>query len=97
MSSIESGTKVGGSGADYGRVLEAIYGELTKHIARDVRLEESTDILEDLAVDSVEVMDMLCALEEEFDVSIPLNTLSSVRTIEDLATAIYQAITETSS
>ena len=67
------------------KILAAIRRELTPHNPGNVELTESTDILEELSVDSIAVMDMVCALEEEFDVMIPLNTLSNVRTVGQLA------------
>jgi acyl carrier protein len=76
------------SGADQARradILAAIRRELEPHNPGNVELTEATDIIEELSVDSIAVMDMVCALEEEFDVMIPLNTLSNVRTIGDLA------------
>ncbi len=75
----------GANGGSHERILAAIRRELEPHNPGNVELTESTDILEDLSVDSIAVMDMVCALEEEFDVMIPLNTLSNVRTIGDLA------------
>ncbi len=66
-------------------ILDAIRRELAPHNPGNVELTESTDILEELSVDSIAVMDMVCALEEEFDVMIPLNTLSNVRTVGELA------------
>jgi acyl carrier protein len=76
------------SGADQARredILAAIRRELEPHNPGKLVLTEATDIIEELSVDSIAVMDMVCALEEEFDVMIPLNTLSNVRTIGDLA------------
>jgi acyl carrier protein len=73
---------------NYQRIVQAICTELDKHNADQIRLDESTDITGDLNIDSVAVMDLMFALEEEFDVSVPLNTLSEIRTIGDLATTI---------
>lgn len=75
-------------GSSYQRIVEAICTELNKHNRDGIHLDERTDITGDLNIDSVAVMDLMFALEEEFDVSVPLNTLSEIRTIGDLATTI---------
>ena len=79
------------SGAEAGRreeILAAIRRELEPHNPGKVTLTEATDIVEELSIDSIAVMDMVCALEEEFDVMIPLNTLSNVRMVGQLASRV---------
>ncbi len=48
-----------------------------------------TDLTKDLNLDSLAVMDLMMALEEKFDVSIPLNVVPELRTVADLADKIY--------
>ncbi len=73
---------------NYERIVQAVCTELEKHNTDGLRLDESTDITGDLNIDSVAVMDLMFALEEKFDVSVPLNTLGDIRTIGDLAAMI---------
>ncbi len=54
------------------------------------QIERGTDILEDLEVDSLSVMNFIMKLEDRFDISIPLNVLSDIRTVGDLAATINQ-------
>lgn len=49
-----------------------------------------TDLIKDLNLDSLAVMDLMMALEERFDVSIPLNVVPELHTVADLADQIYQ-------
>jgi len=44
----------------------------------------NTDLIADLGLDSVQVLEMCTALEDELDVSIPVNRLGDVRTIGQL-------------
>lgn len=46
------------------------------------------DLVNDLGLDSIKVMEILETLEDGFDISIPINILPEVRTVEDLAVAI---------
>jgi len=46
------------------------------------------DLVNDLGLDSIKVMEILETLEDSFDMSIPINILPSVRTVNDLAVEI---------
>ncbi|MFN3919244.1 MAG: acyl carrier protein [Methylohalobius sp.] len=51
-------------------------------------LDEHTELVGNLGLDSMKVMNLLQEIEDRFDVSIPLNVLPDVRTIGDLASKI---------
>ncbi len=53
-------------------------------------LQEDTELVADIGLDSVQVMQLLLEMEERFDVSIPLNILPDVRTVRDFALQIEQ-------
>ncbi|MDX1710848.1 MAG: phosphopantetheine-binding protein [Rhodovibrionaceae bacterium] len=53
-----------------------------------VSVTGDTNIVEDLNVDSLAVMDVVMELEDKFDISIPLNVISNVRTVNELVGAI---------
>ncbi len=48
----------------------------------------ASHVLEDTGLDSVSVMDLVMELEDEFDISIPLDRIAEVRTVADLANAV---------
>ena len=50
---------------------------------REITLESS--VVEDTGLDSVSVMDFVMELEDEFDISVPLDQIAEVRTVSDLA------------
>lgn len=51
-------------------------------------LDEHTELVGNLGLDSMKVMNLLQEVEDRFDVSIPLNVLPDVRTVGDLASKI---------
>lgn len=55
-------------------------------------LSADTDLVGDLSLDSVQVLEMCTAIEDELDVSIPVNRLGDVRTAGQLV-AVLQDIT----
>ena len=78
----------------YEDILAQIYSVL-QEIARDNReINEATDLVADLGLDSMAVMELLAAIEDRFDISIPLNILPDVRTVKDLALQIQQLMVE---
>ena len=78
----------------YEDILAQIYSVL-QEIARDNReINETTDLVADLGLDSMAVMELLAAIEDRFDISIPLNILPDVRTLKDLALQIQQLMVE---
>ena len=66
--------------------------ELLAPYAKGRTLEEGTDLLAHVGLDSMQAMEVLLAAEDRFDMSIPLNVLGSVRTVGDLAQQLQQLI-----
>lgn len=49
-----------------------------------------TDFVEDLSADSLDVVDMLMSLEDEFDVEIPDSEIENIHTVGDLVSFIEE-------
>jgi len=60
------------------------------HQARpDVRdITGTTRIVQDLELDSVAVMDFILSIEDRFDISIPLDRVADIVTVDDLARVV---------
>lgn len=69
-------------------LLEKVTGVLESVVNRKVELKPEMNIVNDLGLDSIAVMNFTMALEDEFDISIPLNEMASVVTVEDLLTTL---------
>jgi acyl carrier protein len=63
------------------RVLELL-GPFTKERGP---ISESSDLVGDLGLSSIDVMEVIEQVEDEFDISFPLNSLPDIRTVSDLA------------
>ena len=48
----------------------------------------ASDLVGELGLSSIDVMEMIEGIEDEFDISFPLNNLSSIRTAGELAAEI---------
>lgn len=64
--------------------------ELIKDIiAKQLRLEDDiidddTDIIEDLGADSLDIVEMLMAIEENFGVTVPDEDIAELKTVRDI-------------
>lgn len=67
--------------AEVSEVLESV-------LNKKVELKPEMNIVNDLGLDSIAVMNFTMALEDRFDISIPLHEQASVVTVEDLLKTI---------
>lgn len=51
-----------------------------------------SDLVDDLGIESIKMMDLLMTLEDEYDLSIPINILMDVRTPRELATSLVACV-----
>lgn len=54
-----------------------------------VKLSRDIDLVADLEIDSVSVLDIVMDIEDHYDISIPVNTISETKTIGQLVDAIH--------
>jgi len=57
---------------------------LQRHAQTDVTVAADTMLASDLGIDSAQLMEVLLEVEDEFDISIPLNVLPNISTVDDL-------------
>lgn len=69
-------------------ILERVMQFIGQLVPSETPIGPNTDLLQDLGLDSVKMMDLVMELEDEFDISIPINILMDVRTPEHLADTI---------
>lgn len=58
---------------------------------KSLEVSESTDLLDQVGLSSLDVMELVETLEDEFDVALPINDLADVRTVKELALATLRA------
>ena len=65
------------------KIIEIIAGQLTVDSST---ISESSSFKEDLGADSLELFELIMAVEEEYDIEIPSEDLNSMETVGDLIT-----------
>ncbi len=53
---------------------------------------EETEIVAELGLDSMQVMQVLLKIEDEFDISIPLNNVPNIQTVKELAQEVEKLL-----
>ena len=57
-------------------------------LGHPVQVTDQTDIVEDLGMDSLGVMNFVMAIEDFYDISIPLDRIAQIQTVADLIHAV---------
>ena len=70
------------------KIMKKLTEILKPFVPEGQAIRADTDLVADLGLDSLKVMKILEAVEDVFDVSIPLNVLPDVRTVADFALQI---------
>lgn len=70
-------------------VFRRVCGMLEPLNAKSVKLTRDTDLVADLEVDSVSVLDLVMDIEDYYNISIPVNTISETKTVGQLVDAIH--------
>ena len=53
-------------------------------------LNAATDMVDDLALESIQVMDFIAEVEDDFDILIEVDRLARIRTIAELANLVME-------
>ncbi|MFQ5346902.1 MAG: acyl carrier protein [Rhodothalassiaceae bacterium] len=73
---------------------QAVFDRICELIApfnkKAVPLGPETTFAGDLDLDSLTVMDLVAAIEDEFDIVLPLNLLPELETIDEVADAVIR-------
>ncbi len=89
-----TGRERDGEMTNYEEILPRLYEIIRAIVAEAPELSPDTDLVNDLGLDSLAVMRMLENVEDEFDVMIPLNVISDVRTLGDFADQLQKLLDE---
>ncbi len=76
--------------ASYDDILERLFVHLRQLAQPGVEVDGDTDLVRTLGLDSTTLVDIILDVEDEFDVSVPLNALSDVHTAGELASLIHR-------
>jgi len=55
-------------------------------------LKSSTDLIDELSLESIQVMDCIAEVEDHYDIIIEVDRLATVRTIADMGALVTESI-----
>ena len=70
------------------KIINEVTEILKQFVPQGQPINEDTDLIADLGLDSLKVMKLVETVEDRFDISIPLNILPDVRTVSDFVLQI---------
>ncbi len=74
----------------------SIYDHIVSLIAplnkKGIEIQPDTTFATDLAFDSLTVMDLVAAMEDDFDIILPLNMLPDLETVQQVADAVTKIV-----
>jgi len=71
-------------------VIREICAHLEPYQTGEKPITGETVIAKDLTIDSLAIMDMVMELEDQFDISIPMNVVAEIHTVDELADTILK-------
>jgi acyl carrier protein len=74
----------------YDEIFTKVAALLKEHAPQPVPIQDDTELINDLGFDSLRVMEMLHDVEDVFDITYPLNSLSDIRTVKDFVLQIQR-------
>ncbi len=74
--------------AQYQHILSGLYEGLASLTQGRAEVDENTELVGHLDLDSLQIMDLLLFIEDRFDISIPVSIIPDVKTVRDLAIQI---------
>lgn len=80
--------------SDANSILAQICGLLEEFNVKKVPLTRDTTFATDLELDSLTVMDFVAAMEDHFDIIVPLNVLPDLETVGQVSEVIEKIIDE---
>jgi acyl carrier protein len=75
---------------EYQRILNRLLEHIQPKAGDDTPVSSETDLVDEVGLDSVNVMDMVMHIEDDFDVIVPVNQLADIRTPAQLAELILR-------
>lgn len=64
---------------------------ISKHLGvEESKIKENSNLTEDLGADSLDIVELVIAVESKFDVEIPDRIMENIRTVQDIITYLKE-------
>lgn len=66
-------------------ILRQLCDHLKQQSGSKVKIDPDKNLVEQLSLDSIKVLNLIMEIEDEFDITIPINALADINTVRELA------------
>ncbi|MEQ8231430.1 MAG: acyl carrier protein [Gammaproteobacteria bacterium] len=77
---------------DHQTIVDALIELLQNSLEKPRAMDADTALIADLGLESIQVIEYLCEVEDRFDLAIDEDRLADVQTLGDLATVVQQLL-----
>ncbi len=76
--------------SNYDEIMQLLCDRLSGLTNSGVHITPETNLISQLSIDSIKLLNLIMEIEDTFDVSIPINALTDVQTVRELANLVYK-------
>ncbi len=76
--------------SNYDKVMQLLCDRLSGLTNSDAQITPETNLISQLSIDSIKLLNLVMEIEDTFDISIPINALADVQTVQELASLVYK-------
>ncbi len=73
-------------------IITELTGLLTQQLPEPRDIAPATDLISDLALESVQIMEFMVDVEDHYDIAISLEALAEIRTLQQLARLVSEML-----
>ncbi|GDX61110.1 MAG: acyl carrier protein [Nitrosospira sp.] len=75
---------------DQETILQRLSHHLKNFVGLGIEISPEMDLINQLAIDSIKLLNLVMEIEDEFDISIPISSLVDIHTVNDFSNLIYK-------
>lgn len=76
--------------SNYNEIIELLCDRLSALSNSNAKITLDTNLISQLSIDSIKLLNLIMEIEDTFDISIPINSLADVQTVQELADLVYK-------
>ena len=80
--------------SSYQEMTQLLCDRLNSIANTDAQITLETNLISQLSIDSIKLLNLIMEIEDTFDISIPINALTDIQTVGELADLVYKIKSE---
>ncbi|SFE99416.1 acyl carrier protein [Nitrosomonas sp. Nm166] len=76
--------------SNYDEIMQLLCDRLSSLTNSGTQITPETNLISQLSIDSIKLLNLIMEIEDTFDVSVPINALTDVQTVRELADLVHK-------